>query len=120
MKVVVSSTGDNPDAAVDPRFGRARWFIVVDTDTMEFTPVENRQNLDKPQGAGIQAGTTVVETGAEALLTGHCGPKAYMVLDSAGVKVYTDVTGTVRQAVDRFVQGNMVPARGADVDGHWM
>jgi len=80
MKVAVTSTGKELESNLDPRFGRAAYSIIVDPDTMAFEVVENSQNLDLPQGAGIQAGKTVVDHHVDALITGHCGPKAFRVL----------------------------------------
>ncbi|MBW1989715.1 MAG: NifB/NifX family molybdenum-iron cluster-binding protein [Deltaproteobacteria bacterium] len=120
MKIAVSSSGKEPDSPVDSRFGRAAWFVVVDTDTNEWFAVENAQNLNLPQGAGIQAGKTVAETGAKVLLTGHIGPKAFKVLEAAGIKVYLGATGTVQDAVTAFTQGKLAPADGPDKEGHWV
>ena len=36
MKVAVSSTGKNLDSAIDPRFGRCSWFLIVETEDMSF------------------------------------------------------------------------------------
>ncbi len=120
MRIAVSASGPGLDAPVDTRFGRAPWFVVVDTETLEARGVKNGQNPDLPQGAGIQAGKTVVETGASALVTGHCGPKAYRVLSSSGVALYLGARGTVRETVEAFRQGKLSLAEGADVEGHWV
>ena len=85
MKIAVSSSGKDLDDQLDPRFGRSAYFIIVDPEIMAFEVVENQQNLNLPQGAGIQAAKTIVDNEAEVLITGHCGPKAFKVLQSDGV-----------------------------------
>jgi predicted Fe-Mo cluster-binding NifX family protein len=120
MKIAVTSAGKDLNADLDPRFGRAAYFIIVDSDTMDFEAVENRQNLNLPQGAGIQAGKTIVDNKAEVLITGHCGPKAFKVLRAAGVKIVTGGSGKVAENIERFKKGELEPASEADVDEHWV
>lgn len=104
---------------VDERFGRARYILVVETDDETFEAVDNEINLNAAQGAGIQAAQTVSRQGAKALLTGHCGPKAFQTLSAAGIEVYTGASGTVQDAVASFKAGQLESASGADVEGHW-
>jgi predicted Fe-Mo cluster-binding NifX family protein len=120
MKIAISSSGTTLDDDVDPRFGRARYFLVFDTASGTLESVENRQNRQAAQGAGIQAGQTVAATGAMVLLTGNCGPKAFKVLEQAGITVCVKVEGTVRQAIGDWKAGKLAPAATANVDGHWM
>ncbi len=119
MKIAVSATGKSMDAAVDPRFGRAAFFILVDTDTMEIEVMENTQNLQAAQGAGIQTASLVARHKAQAVLTGHCGPKAFQSLKAAGIPVITGVEGTVREAVENYRQGKYSHAAAPNVAGHW-
>ena len=77
MRIAISSTGRQLDSNLDPRFGRAPYFIILDTETMNFEVVENTQNLNLPQGAGIQAGMTIADHHVDALITGHYGPKSH-------------------------------------------
>src|SRR4030042_4033657 len=98
MKTVVSAPGQGLEAQVDPRFGRAAGFVLFDTQTREARNIDNRQSLNAAQGAGIQAAEAVSRLGAECLITGHCGPKAYRTLRAAGVKVYTGAAGTGGEA----------------------
>ena len=119
MKVAVTSRGPTLDDEIDPRFGRAQVFLVVDTDTGEFEAVDNKQNLEAAQGAGIQAGRIVADHGAEVLITGHCGPNAFRTLSAAGIKVVLGAEGTVGEAVEKLKKGELKPAGDADVEGHW-
>jgi len=120
MKIAVTSQGQEMTSPVDPRFGRAKFFVVVETDTGESTAVDNSQNVSAAQGAGIQAGRNVVELGVSAVVTGHVGPKAFATLQAAGVKVYNGASGTIAEAVEQFKAGKLSASGGADVEGHWV
>ncbi len=119
MKIAVSSRGPNLDSEVDPRFGRAQFIVVVDSETMEIETLDNKENLNAFKGAGIQAASAVSEKGAEVLLTGHCGPNAFKALQAAGIKVANDAVGTVREAVKAFEEGKLPFSDSPNVDGHW-
>ena len=120
MKIVISALGINLESSVDPRFGRAVNFLVFDTDTNRLELVKNKQNQQAAQGAGIQAGQRVASTGAEVVLTGNCGPKAFQVLQKAGIKVCVGAKGTVKQAIQDYTEGKLKPTQEANVEGHWM
>ena len=120
MKVIVTSQGQDLDSPVDPRFGRAKYFIVVDTETGDFSAADNSQNLNAAQGAGVQAGKNVVDLGAEAVITGHVGPRAFATLQAGGVAIHTGASGTVADAIEQFKAGTLMQSSGADVEGHWV
>ncbi|OGP62329.1 MAG: dinitrogenase iron-molybdenum cofactor biosynthesis protein [Deltaproteobacteria bacterium RBG_13_49_15] len=119
MKVAVTSSGKNLDSAVDPRFGRAAYFLIVDTDSLEFEVVDNSDNINAFRGAGIQAAATIGNKGAEVLLTGFCGPNAFKTLAAANIKVANEISGTVREAVAAFKEGKVSFSNSPNVDGHW-
>jgi len=119
MKLAITAAGDDLQAPLDPRFGRAARFILYDTETKEFDVVDNAQNLNAPQGAGVQSAETVSRLGAECLLTGHCGPKAFRTLTAAGIRIYTGLSGSVADAIHRYESGQLEAAADADVEGHW-
>ena len=120
MKIIVSSRGTSLDSAVDPQFGRAKFLLLVDTQTGECSGHDTAQKWDAPQGAGIQAAQAAARLGAEVVMTGHIGPNAFATLRAAGITVYTDASGTVRQAIDRLSAGQLQPADKNDVQGHWI
>ena len=120
MKIAITSTGKDLDANLDPRFGRATYFIIVEPETMAFEVVENNQNLNLSQGAGIQAGKTIADRQVDALITGHCGPKAFKVLQNAGIKIMTGAEGKVIDAIEQFNNGELEITAEADVEGHWV
>jgi len=118
MKIAITSTGNTLDSEVDPRFGRAAFFLIVDTDTGEFTAVEN-DAANVGGGAGISAGKVVADAGAKAVLTGNCGPNAERTLSAAGIQLYTAVTGTAAQALELFRAGKLSQASGPNVSSHF-
>lgn len=120
MKVIVTSQGRELNSPIDPRFGRAKYFIVVDTETGDFSAADNSQNLNAARGAGIQAGKNVVDLGAEAVITGHVGPKAFATLQAGNVAIHTGASGTVADAIEQFKAGTLKQSSAADVEGHWV
>jgi predicted Fe-Mo cluster-binding NifX family protein len=120
MKIAFSSQGTSLDSPVDPRFGRARYFIVFDTDSGQFSIHDNTVNLNAAQGAGIQSAKNVSDLGVRAVVTGNVGPKAHAVLTAAGIEMYTGASGTVREAVKALREGKLFRAGKPNVEGHWM
>ena len=120
MKVAFTTSGQSLDAPLDSRFGRAAKFLVYDIETGTIDIVDNEQNLNAPQGAGIQAAQTVARLGVDSIVTGHCGPKAFHVLSTAGVRVYTSDAVTIAEALEALRSGTLESIDSADVEGHWI
>jgi predicted Fe-Mo cluster-binding NifX family protein len=119
MKIAITSVGKDLASDVDPRFGRAVYIIITDPSGEILEVVDNSRNANAMQGAGIQAGKVLSDKKVDVLLTGHCGPNAYKVLTAAGIKVGVDLSGKVKDALDRFNQNKVKFADKADVDAHW-
>ena len=120
MKILVTSQGASKESQVDARFGRAQQFVVVDTESGEAVAADNSQNLNAAQGAGIQAAQTAARLKADVVLTGNVGPKAFTTLQAAGIAVFTGVSGTVAEAVERFKANELKQTQQANVEGHWI
>ncbi len=119
MKIAISCQGNDLNGDIDPRFGRAKGFLVCDTDADTQEYIDNTQNLNAAQGAGIQSAQNVAATGATAVITGHVGPKAFTALDKGSIKVYLVGGGTVSEALSSFKDGKLEAAADADKPGHW-
>jgi len=118
LRIVVSASSGGLDAAVDPRFGRCPYFVIVDTETMRTEVVPNESG-NTAHGAGIQAAQTVVGQGVQVVLTGNIGPNAYQALSAAGIKIVTGATGTVREAIMRYKKGELKETSSPNVGGHF-
>ena len=119
MKICFTSRGQDLSAEVDPRFGRARYFIVYDDEAESFEVLDNEQNLNAAGGAGIQSATSVVKSGCEWVVSGHIGPKAMSVLGQAGIKVAVGASGSVSDALRQFKAGELKETDSADVPPRW-
>ena len=62
----------------------------------------------------------MINAGAEAVITGHTGPKAYKLLSESGVKIYHSEEKSVRDIISDFTGGRLKEADSADVEGHWI
>lgn len=122
MKVAVTSYGKDLSGKVDRSFGRAKWFIVVDTETGAFEAHDNKQNVNAAQGAGIQAGQNVANLGIEVILTGNVGPNAFRTLSAASIKIFIVGKGieTVQDALSEWKAGRLEEITEATIEGHWV
>lgn len=118
MKVAISAAGPALDDEVDPRFGRCRYFIIADVETMDFEVMDNSSAM-AAGGAGISAAQTIAGKAVEAVLTGNCGPNAYQVLSSAGIQVVTGVSGRVIDAIQGYRSGKFKGSEQANVPDHF-
>ena len=118
MKIAVTSTGPSLDDNVESRFGRCPYFLIIDTDTMQYEAIEN-PNIALGGGAGIQSAQLMSEKGVTTVLTGNCGPNAFNVFGQAGIQVIVGVSGPVRNAVEQFKAAAFSSASGPSVASHF-
>jgi len=118
MKICVSAESNNLDAPIDPRFGRCPYFVIVDSETMQFETVPNMAS-GATGGAGIQAAQTIASKGAKVLITGNVGPNAFQALSAAGIKIVTGAFGTVREVVEKYKRGELRETGAPTVGGHF-
>jgi predicted DNA-binding protein (UPF0251 family)/predicted Fe-Mo cluster-binding NifX family protein len=119
MKIAVTSVDGTLEGKVDERFGRSRKIIIYDPETKTHSVVDNTVSMNAPQGAGIQSAENIVNEGAHVVISGHLGPNAFRVLQTAGVAVYTASNMTVSEALRAFEEEKLIKLAGPDVSGHW-
>jgi predicted Fe-Mo cluster-binding NifX family protein len=117
MKVAVSSSGKDLNAQLDPRFGRCRYFLIIETDNMKVEAFAN-ENASLGGGAGIQSAQFVASKGAQSVITGNCGPNAMQTFAAAGVQVYVGQAGTIKDIVNKYKNGELTPASQANAPSH--
>lgn len=117
MKVAVASSAGNLDAQMDPRFGRCAYFVVVDTDSMEFEAIEN-PGPQMGSGAGISAAQIVGDSGADAVVAGNFGPNAAQALQAGGIRMFQASGMSVREAAQAAAAGQLPESGGATTAAH--
>jgi predicted Fe-Mo cluster-binding NifX family protein len=118
MKIILTATSPNFDSEIEPRFGRAAYFVFVDVDTLEWQAYPN-PGASASGGAGTQAAQYIANQGAQAAVSGDFGPNAYNALNAAGIAMYLLGTSqTVREAVERFKDGQLAQVGAPASVGH--
>ncbi len=118
-RIAVSSEGPRLDDMVDPRFGRAAGFVIVDPAGDASSYIDNGASQVMAQGAGIQAAQNLANAGVELVISGFVGPKAFQALSAAGIQIIQNVEGvTVGQAVERFKRGELTVADAPNAQAH--
>ena len=120
MKVAITAQGRELESQIDLRFGRAKFLIVVDTDTGGFEVQDNMVNLNAAQGAGIQTGQNIANLDVDAVITGNVGPNAFRTLRTAEIKIFLAEKQTVQKAMDSFKTNKLKEVDQASVEGHWI
>lgn len=120
MKIAITTSGTSLESPIDRRFGRTDNFLIYDLENDSFEVINNEQNLNLPQGAGIQSAQNVANAGVNAVITGHVGPKAYATLEAAEIAIFFKKDGTVQEAIDDFKNKKLTQAQGPDKEGHWV
>ena len=120
MKIAITADGKEISSEIDLRFGRAKWLIIVDTESGDFQAHDNAVNLNAAQGAGIQTGQNIANLGVEAVITGNVGPNAFKTLNAANIKIFLAEKQTVQEAIDSFKASKLKEVDQANVEGHWI
>lgn len=98
-KVAITSTGPKPESKIASQFARAPWFMIYDSETRDWQPVDNSEVAGKAGGAGREAAEALARRGVKIVVTGQCGPNARRALSSAGIKIFEASDRTVREAL---------------------
>ena len=114
MKICITSQGETLESQVDPRFGRCQYFIIADSETQEFEAIKN-PNIEAMGGAGIQSSQLVAGKQVKAVLTGNVGPNAFQTLQTAGVEIIAGLSGSVKEAIEKYKKGELKPTQGPSV-----
>ena len=119
MKIAFSTSSDSPEEQMESRFGRTPKFIIHDLEAGSSKVIDNKMNMNAPQGAGIQSAMNLIMEGVGAVVTGHCGPKAFNLLKNAGISVYLAEGVSVSEALRLYKANALKLQESADVEGHW-
>lgn len=118
MKILLSVLKQNIDTEIDPRFGRADYFLVIDPESHEWEAIPNPA-AGASGGAGIQAAQFSAKQGCQAVISGEFGPNAFDTLQSAGILMYLyGSCKTAREAIEKYSTGELERLNEAVGPGH--
>lgn len=111
VKICIATTQGGLEDQVSPVFGRCPTFTFVETEGKEIKNVEviQTQFAGAMGGAGIQAAQFVANKGANVVIAGNYGPNAFPILNQAGVDVVSMHGITVKDAVMKYLEGELKP-----------
>jgi predicted Fe-Mo cluster-binding NifX family protein len=118
MKIAVAASGKDLSSKVDDRFGRAPWFLIVDTATGDVEAVRN-EGAGQASGAGPKAAEMIARRDVDCLIAGHCGPNAFAALAAHGIDVIVGAELTAADAIEQVKSGKLTATAQPDVKGHW-
>jgi len=118
MKICITSKEASLESELDPKFGRCAYFIFVETNKLGFEAFSNT-NADESQGAGIQSVQFISEHGPDVILTGNIGPNVYDTLSAAGIKIITGVSGIVKDAINKYENGELKSVDNFTINSHF-
>ena len=120
MKVAITSSGEDLNSPVDRVFGRARYFVIADPEETNVEVLENSQNVNAAQGAGIQSARQIANKSVGVVLTGNVGPNAFKALEAASIRVFqfgSDIL-TIRDALTAWKEGRLQEVKAPTAKGH--
>ena len=120
MKVAITASGGDLNSPVDRVFGRARYFVITDTEETNVEVLENSQNVNAAQGAGIQSARQIANKSVDVVLTGNVGPNAFRALEAISIRVFQfgSDTLTVRDAVAAWKEGRLQEVKAPTAKGY--
>lgn len=118
MRIAIAASGSDVSSQVDERFGRAPWFLIVDTTTGDVEAIQN-EGAGEISGAGPKAAETIASRDVDCLIVGHCGPNAFTALSAFGIDVIVGASATAAEAIEQLKSGELKAAGRPDVKGHW-
>ena len=118
MNIAISSSGKTLDSSLDPRFGRCACFLIVNPADMRYEAFDN-QSATQSSGAGIQAAQFLADKNVNVVITGHVGPNAVQTLEAAGIDIFAEQQGTIKEVVEKYKSGGLKPTTQSTVDSHF-
>ena len=119
MLMAIATTGKDFSSPLDPRFGRAQGFLIVDADKNEIVEYISNPNVSAGGGAGISTAQMLANRGVRVVIAGAVGPNAFGVLNSAGIAMYSTAgLSTVQDAIDAFAAGKLNAIKSPAAAGH--
>ncbi len=119
MLFAIASAGSEMSSSLDPRFGRAAGFAIIDSDSLKIIDYIVNPNIAAGGGAGISTAQMLANRGVRAVIAGAVGPNAFGVLSSANIAMYSTAgLSNLQDAIDAFKSGKLEAIQSPGATGH--
>jgi len=118
MKVAITAMGPGLEDGVSTRFGRAPYFLIIETDDLSLVESLENPNVAAGGGAGVQSAQLMVDHDVNVMITGNCGPKAFQVFEAAEIKIFTGAEGSIEESIEGYKAGTLKEEAGPNVSSH--
>lgn len=117
MIIALCVKGKDLTSELDVRFGRAENFLFFDSESGEFSVVENRSK-NASGGAGSSAVQQLIDGNAEIVIAPEVGPSALDALNKFEIPAFKQGNAaTVMEAVEAWKAGTLEKVEKAGVKG---
>lgn len=103
MRIAVTAERPDPSGRVDLRLWRAPFLVIYDTHDGSWEALDNRTSCEKPGDAAVAVAELLAQHRVDVVLCEVYGPKAYEAFQNVGIRLRDGASGTVREAVDRYL-----------------
>ena len=119
MKIAISSTGKTLESEVDSKFGRCKYFLIIEIENKKIKDFKVVENTAKAQsgGAGISAGEIIANQKVDSIITVNLGPRAFSIFDQFKIKVYHG-EGKIKEVVEDFANGKLKELSNSNTQQH--
>jgi predicted Fe-Mo cluster-binding NifX family protein len=111
MKLAITAGEPQLEAKLEPRFGRCAYFLIVDTETQDWKPLQNPA-AEAMGGAGPQAAQFLANQDVRAVISGEFGPNAFTALEAAGIRMYRSQVDDISKLFEKFLTDRLEPISG--------
>ena len=107
MKILFTAKGNEKNAEMDPRFGRAPYLFIYNDETQEEEWVDTSSISEAGHGAGPKMAKQAMDLGVDVIVTGNGpGGKAAQVLQRSTIKVFAGAANrSVQDAMKDYLAG---------------
>lgn len=102
MKIAISSMGPTLDADVAQQVDQGEYWLIVQPKSMKYELLTNPFSVLGGPAQMTLIAQILHNDNVRTILTGSCSPEVLKAFSVNGVSIVVNVTGSVRNAVERF------------------
>ena len=103
MKVAISAKGNNLDSAVERNLKRTPFYLIVDTETLNFESIPAKIQYDNLEGK-VQIAKIFGDKHVDAVLTGPCENEILQIFHKHNIIVSETAGENVKEQVNSFIK----------------